>query len=73
MKAKQPNPAGYGSIRVDETLPLREVSRRLGWASKTQRTAQRLGLKTITFGRMKYCRGKDLAAFFDKLAEEGTT
>ena len=71
MKAKQPRPDGFGSIHVDEVLPLREVSRRLGWASKTQRAAQRMGLRTISFGRMKYVRGRDVALFFDKLAAEG--
>ncbi len=61
---------GYGSIRVDEDMPLREAARRLGWEQKTIRRAQREGLKTIVFGRFKYVRGSDVHAFFDKLAEE---
>jgi len=71
MNGKQPEPKGFGSIQADEVLPLREVARRLGWAQKTIRKAQALGLKTKPFGRMKYCLGEDVIAFFRGLDGDG--
>jgi len=62
--SKSTSPDGYGSIRADEVLPLREAARRLGWARKTVAHAQRDGLRTVAFGRMKYVLGEDVIAFF---------
>ncbi len=69
MIRPSPTRDGYGSIRADEILPLREVGRRLGWAEKTKRRAQAEGLRTVEFGRTKYCLGIDVLEFFRQLAE----
>ena len=61
-----PKPDGFGSISADEILPLREVARRLGWGQRTIRSAQRDGLETVPYGKMKYCLGADVLAFFSK-------
>jgi hypothetical protein len=71
MKATTAPIIGYGSIRADEILPLREAARRLGWEQKTIRRAQREGLRAIPFGRLKYVRGADVLEFFGKLADAG--
>lgn len=63
-----PSCDGYGSVRADEVLPLRELARRLGWGQRTIRAAQRDGLITLQYGKMKYVRGVDVAACFEKLA-----
>jgi len=69
-KHPPPSLAGFGSIRPDEVMPLREAARRLGFGAKTVAKAQRDGLRTIEYGRMKYLLGRDMLAFFEKLAEE---
>ena len=61
---------GYGSIRADEVLPLREAARRLGWERKTIAHAQRAGLVTVQFGRFKYVTGRSVVEFMEKLAAE---
>lgn len=68
--SERPSPTsdGYGSIRADELMPLREAARRLGFGQKTIRAAQRSGLHTIQFGKMKYVVGSDVIAFFEKLS-----
>jgi hypothetical protein len=60
---------GYGSIRDDETLPVREAARRLGWGAKTTRAAQSAGLRTVLWGRMRYTTGVWLRQFFEGLAD----
>ena len=64
---------GYGSIRADEVLPLREAARRLGWGQRTIRRAQKEGLRVVKFSTFKYVRGEDLVAFFNRLATEADT
>jgi hypothetical protein len=71
MKVKCSNekaPFGYGAIRADEVLPLREAARRLGWCQKSIAHAKREGLTVIRFAKFAYVRGRDVLAFFDKLA-----
>ena len=69
-KHPPPSPAGFGSIGPDEVMPLREAARRLGFGHKTTAKAQRDGLRTLEYGRMKYVRGRDVIAWFDRLADE---
>jgi hypothetical protein len=64
-----PTANGLGGIRADEVLPLREVSRRLGWGRKSQMLAVREGLKAVRFGHAKYCIGRDIIEFFERLAD----
>ena len=61
---------GYGAIRADELLPVREMMRRLGWQRKTLYHARRCGLRIIPFGRLTYCLGADVLAFFGRLADD---
>jgi hypothetical protein len=69
-KHPPPSPSGFGSISPDEVMPLREAARRLGFGAKTTAKAQRDGLRTLEFGRMKYVRGRDVVAWFDWLVEQ---
>ena len=57
-----------GSIRRDEVLPLREAARRMGWADKMIADVQRMGLPTVTIGRMKYVTGDAVYCFVEHLA-----
>lgn len=61
---QHPSPDGFGSIRGDEILPLREVARRLGWGQRLIVKAQVDGLRVVQYGRMKYCLGADVLHFF---------
>lgn len=61
------SPNGYGSIRSDEIMPLREAARRLGWGQRAVRHALRAGLATTKFGRLRYVRGRALVEFFAAL------
>jgi hypothetical protein len=67
---KTPPPARYGSVTTGELLLVRELCARLGWERKTLTHAKRAGLQTIRFGRFDYCRGADVVAFFDGLADQ---
>jgi hypothetical protein len=60
-----------GSVRIDETLPLRELSRRWGWGKRAQADAVRNGLKAVTVGRMKITTGQWVRQFIERLAEKG--
>jgi hypothetical protein len=62
-------PTRYGSISDSELLLVRELCRVLAWERKTLAHAKREGLRTIRFGRFDYVRGRDVLAFFDKLAD----
>jgi hypothetical protein len=62
--------SGYGSILGDELMPLREAGRRLGIGSRGLAEAQRQGLRTVQYGRMKYVFGDDLFRFFDEIRRE---
>jgi hypothetical protein len=59
----------FGSIRLDETLPMREAARRMGWASRMSAEVQRMGLKTVTIGRLKYTTGLWVRDFVERMAE----
>jgi hypothetical protein len=65
----RPPTIGYGSIRADEVLPVRELCRRLGWQKKTLSHARREGLQTIQFGRLAYALGADVVRFFQRLRD----
>ena len=56
-----------GSIHPDGVLPLCEVGRRTGWASRMTADVQRLGLRTCTIGRMKYTTGAAVLAFVEAI------
>jgi len=49
---------------------LREVKARLNWRHVALASAKRKGLRVIKFGRQQYCRGTDVLALFDRLADE---
>ena len=66
---QQPQRPTLGSVHSDEVLPLREFGRRMGLASRALADAQRQGLRTVLFGRMKYVLGSDALAWFQGLAE----
>ena len=57
-----------GSISRDEVLPLREAARRMGWANRMIADVQRMGLQTVTIGRMKYCTGNAVYRFVEHAA-----
>lgn len=57
------------SICRDELMPLEEAGRRLRLGGTGMRQAQKAGLRTIKFGRIKYCLGSDILDFFERLAE----
>jgi hypothetical protein len=63
---------GFGSVRADEVLPLREAARRLGFAQDALRKAQSHGLRTVRFGKLRYVRGADVLDFFAALIEGQT-
>ena len=65
-------PPARGSIRADELLLFAEAARRLGWCAKSRRFAQQRGLRVIRFGRWQYVLGRDVIAFLDGLAADGT-
>lgn len=67
-RRKKSDSAGRGSITADEILPLSIVATRLGWGQRTIRRAQRDGLITIPYARMKYCLGADVLDFFRQRA-----
>ena len=69
MKRPPDNPAprALGSIHRDEVLPLREAARRMGWANKMISDVQRMGLQTVTIGRMKYVTGNAVYRFVEHL------
>lgn len=60
---------GPRCISAHEVYPLAEVARRLGWGQRSIRAAQRRGLRTIPFGKMKYCLGADVLRFFEALGQ----
>jgi hypothetical protein len=66
---EQPVRPALGSVHRDEVLPLREFGRRMGLASRALADAQRRGLRTVLFGRVKFVLGADAMAWFASLAE----
>ena len=67
----RPPTAPAGSIRSDEILTYPELGSRLHLGQAGLRQLQKAGLRTIEFGRRKYCLGADVLAFFRQLADEG--
>ena len=67
-KALDKSARQLGSISRDEVLPLREAARRMGWANKMIADVQRMGLQTVTIGRMKYVTGNSVYRFVEHLA-----
>jgi hypothetical protein len=70
VKPRPPDtaPRALGSISRDEVLPLREAARRMGWANKMIADVQKMGLQTVTIGRMKYVTGNAVYRFVEHLA-----
>jgi hypothetical protein len=64
-------PPRFGSIHRDEVLPLREAARRMGWASRMAADVQRMGLQTVTIGRMKYTTGAAVYQFVEGMMQQG--
>jgi hypothetical protein len=62
------SPRLLGSIHRDEVLPLREAARRMGWANRMIADVQRMGLRTVTIGRMKYTTGNAIYEFVEHMA-----
>jgi len=73
MKTRPRDPAspmmGRGSVRADEVITLREFGRRLGLGNRALCDAQRQGLRTVLFGRVKFVLGADALGFFRRLAD----
>jgi hypothetical protein len=69
MRAKPTTPDTLGSIRADEVLPVRVMAKRLGMNVKSLAHAKREGLRTVKFGRFDYVLGRDVLAFFERLAQ----
>jgi hypothetical protein len=65
----KPTPRPLGSIHRDEALPLAEFGRRMNLGNEALADAQRAGLRTILFGRVKYVLGDDALRWFQQLAE----
>ncbi len=61
---------GCGSVRSDEVLTLREFGRRLNLAERALANAQRHGLRSIMFGRVKFVLGSDALDWFRSLADQ---
>jgi hypothetical protein len=57
-----------GSVSHFEVMPLAEFGRRMNMGPRALADAQRAGLRTIVFGRVKYVTGGDALAWFDRLA-----
>ena len=63
-------PRSLGSIHRDEVLPLREAARRMGWASRMVADVQRMGLKTVVIGRMKYTTGAAVYQLVERMMHQ---
>lgn len=60
----------FGSILDGETMALQETCRRMGWQARMRADVQRMGLKTVTIGRLKYTTGKWVREFVERMAEQ---
>ena len=72
MKPRIESAPRFGSILDGETLPLREAGRRMGWAARMTADVQRMGLRTVTIGRLKYTTGRWVREFVERMAEQTT-
>lgn len=57
-------------VCADELYTFTEICARLRWRRHSRQQARRLGLKTVRFGSRDYVLGRDLLAFFDRLAQK---
>jgi hypothetical protein len=60
---KPPTTQKLGSINRNEVLPMREAARRMGWAARMAADVQKMGLPTVTIGRLKYTTGRAVYDF----------
>jgi hypothetical protein len=67
MTMAQQQTPGPRSVSAHELYTLAELGRRLGMGRKTLARAQKDGLQTVAFGRMKYVRGQAVLDFFQDL------
>lgn len=65
----RPQSDGYGSIRADQVLPVREAARRMAWGARTVRHLKQLGLRTVRLGRLDYVTGAEVVRFVAELAD----
>jgi hypothetical protein len=65
-----PPPRSLGSVHRDEAMPLKEFGRRMNLANRALADAQRAGLKTVLFGRVKFVLGSDAIDWFKQLGEQ---
>ena len=65
---EKPTPRALGTVHRDEVGPLCEIARRMGWRDKMISDVQRMGLQTVTIGRMKYVTGNAVYRFVEHLA-----
>ena len=65
----KPAPRQLGSISRNEVLPLREAARRMGWANKMISDVQRMGLRTVVIGRMKYTTGAAVYELVERMMQ----
>ncbi|MCX7428841.1 MAG: hypothetical protein NTW96_24850 [Planctomycetia bacterium] len=64
------------SISALEVYTVAEACARLRWGRKTFWHAERMGLKSVSFGRSKYLRGAEILRWFCEMeqpATEGTS
>jgi len=69
-RRKRRMPEAVGEVRADSVYTLAEVRKRLQWGHRTAVEAQRQGLETVKFGRLKYVSGAAILRFFATLAGE---
>jgi len=64
-----PTFSGLGPIHADAVYPLSIVGQRLGLGKKSLIQLQRDGLRTAKLGHRRYCLGRDVLLFLDRLAD----
>ena len=74
-KPKQPHPKPEPNgcpavVSVHELYTLEEVARRLRWKRHSIRQALRNGLVTAKFGSRRYCTGRAVRDFMERLAQQ---
>ncbi len=65
-----PPPKTLGSVSAGEVMPLVVFGERMNLANRSLAAAQRAGLRTILFGRVKFVLGSDALVWFSQLAEK---
>ena len=64
-------PRTRNSVFSDELLTVSELCKRLKWGRRSRAKAIEEGLRVIRHGRIDYCIGEDVLAYFRRLAGEG--